>query len=116
MTAAQPHEQQAIKTLLADTHKLSYIRSVVDASAITIPRAIQAYGTITSQGYQVLAAAMYQQSDVPLVTQAVQVINLDQVAQTTLEESDLITADVARVRFPTEDRVLFGRSRATAAS
>jgi signal transduction histidine kinase len=108
-SAAQPHELQAIKALLADTQKLSYIRNVVDASAITIPRAIQAYGTITNQGYQVLAAAMFQQSDVPLVTQAMQVINLDQVAQTTLEESDLITADIARAKFPTEDRVLFGQ-------
>ena len=107
-SAQGPHEQQAIKTLLADTHNLSYIRNVVDASAITIPQAIQDYGAITSQGYQVLQAAMFQQSDVPLVSQAVQVINLDQVAQTTLEESDLLAADVARSKFPTADRVLFG--------
>src|ERR1700722_1605577 len=108
-SAQQPREQQAIKTLLSDTKKLSVIRNNVDASAISIPQTIEDYGTITGQGYAVLEAAMFQQTDVPLVTQALQVINLDQVAQTALEDSDLVVADIARSKFPTPDRVLFGQ-------
>jgi len=111
--AEQPHEQQAIRTLLTQAQRLSSIRNVVDASAISIPQAIRDYGAITSQGYVVLEAAMFQQSDVPLVTQAMQVISLDQVAQTSLEESDLLAADIARSRFPLEDRVLFGQLAGT---
>ncbi len=112
-SAEQPHERQAIKTLLRDTQKLNSIRIVVDASAISIPQAIRDYGSITSQGYQVLEAAMFQQTDVTLVTQGIEVINLDQVAQTALEESDLLAADITRSRFPTEDRVLFGQLAGT---
>jgi len=112
-SAQQPREQQAIKTLLSDTKKLSVIRNNVDASAISIPQTIEDYGTITGQGYAVLEAAMFQQTDVPLVTQALQVINLDQVAQTALEESDLVVADIARSKFPTPDRVLFGQLAGT---
>src|SRR5262249_46106544 len=72
-----------------------------------IPETIQAYGAITRQTYQVLAAATFQQSDVSLVTQATLVINLDKAAQASLEERDLLAADTARHQFPTADRVLF---------
>jgi signal transduction histidine kinase len=105
---SQPHERQAIKKLISDTKNLSYIRNAVTASAISIPQTLQEYSVITQQGYSVLEAAMFQQASVPLVAQALQVINLDQAAQTGLEESNLLEADIDRGKFPTQDRILFG--------
>jgi signal transduction histidine kinase len=109
LSAAQPHERQAIQQLLADTKNLSYIRSVVSEDAISIPQTIEDYSVITNQGYDVLDAAMSQQTSVPLVSQALEVIRLDEIAQTGLEESNLLQADIARGKFPTADRALFAQ-------
>jgi signal transduction histidine kinase len=109
MSDAQAHEKQAIQQLLADTKNLSYIRSVVSEDAISIPQALEDYSVITNQGYEVLDAAMSQQTSVPLVSQALQVIRLDEIAQTGLEESNLLQADIARGKFPTADRALFAQ-------
>jgi signal transduction histidine kinase len=108
-SAAQPHERQAIRQLLADTKNLSYIRSVVSEDAISIPQTLEDYSVITNQGYDVLDAAMSQQTSVPLVSQALEVIRLDEIAQTGLEESNLLQADIARGKFPVADRALFAQ-------
>jgi signal transduction histidine kinase len=105
---AQPHELQAISKLMSDTNNLADIRNAVSASAISISQTLQEYSVITEQGYSVLEAAMFQQASVPLVGQALQVINLDEVAQTGLEESNLLEADIDRGKFPNQDRILFG--------
>ncbi len=105
---AQPHELQAISQLISDTGNLGNIRNAVTASAISIPQTLQEYSVITGQGYSVLEAAMFQQASVPLVAQALQVVNLDEVAQTGLEESNLLEADIDRGKFPNQDRILFG--------
>jgi signal transduction histidine kinase len=109
MDAASPAERHLINVLNAATTRLSAIRTNVAASAITIAQALTAYSTMIDDAYLVLDAAMEQQSNVPLATQALDVIALDQVAQTTLEESDLLAADIARGQFPEADRVFFAQ-------
>ena len=113
---AGTQEKQAIKSLLTATNNLSWIRNDVGASALTIPQALTDYSAITDQGYQVLDASMFQQSNVPLVTQALEVIGLDQAAQTALEESDLLQADMSSGKFPVPDRILFAQLAAARSS
>jgi signal transduction histidine kinase len=104
-----PAEHQAITTLTSDARSLSAIRTDVDAGAITIPEAINDYSGMISQGYTILDGAMAEQTNVPIVTQALNVITLDEVAQTALEEGDLLAGDVARNAFPGADRTLFAQ-------
>jgi anti-sigma regulatory factor (Ser/Thr protein kinase) len=106
---ASPRERQLISSLLSDTGKLSFIRTDVDASALTVPQTLSQYGGLINQAYLVLQAAMYQQSSVPLATQSLDVIGLDQVAQTTLQEGDLLTADIAGSKFPSADKLFFAQ-------
>jgi signal transduction histidine kinase len=106
---ASPRERQLMNKLLAATGTLNVLRSDVEMNAITIPEALQGYSAMVNDAYQVLQAATYQQVSVPLVTQALDVIGLDQVAQITVEESDLLAGDIARGQFPATDRTLFAQ-------
>jgi hypothetical protein len=109
VNAASPGERHLISVLDAATSSLSAIRTNVAASAISIPQTLTAYSTMIDDAYLVLDAAIDQQSNVPLATQALDVIGLNRVAQATLEESDLLAADTERGQFPESDRLFFAQ-------
>ncbi len=100
-------EKLAITTLIADTKQLSYIRGDVTSNAFSLPAALSAYDSIINAGYTVLDEAIDQETDVPWVTQAVNVINLDRASQAALAEGDLLAADIAAGKFPSPDRAAF---------
>jgi signal transduction histidine kinase len=102
-------EHQAITTLVSATRNIGTLRHEVSAGAISIPQTVTDYSNLVDQGYTVMNAAMAEQSNVPLATQGLDIITLDEVEQTALEESDLLGADISRGRFPTADRTLFAQ-------
>jgi signal transduction histidine kinase len=106
---ASPRERQLMNKLLTDTGQLSVLESDVETNAITIPQALERYSAMVNDAYLVLQAAANEQVSVPLVTQALDVIRLDEVAQITVEESDLLDGDMARGQFPAADRTLFAQ-------
>ncbi len=101
-------EQQAIKNMLSAAGMLAAIRSNVAAGSISMTTALQDYDNIINAGYTVLDEALGSQTNVPLVTQALAVINLDRALQATLAESDLLAGDMTQLKFPPSDKIAFG--------
>jgi signal transduction histidine kinase len=104
--AAAP-EQAAIRTLLKATKKLTFIRGDIADGAMTMRAALADYDAIIDAGYPVIDEALVQLSSVPIVTQALDVINLDRASQATQAEWDLLAADLAQGKFPNPDRLTF---------
>jgi signal transduction histidine kinase len=100
-------EQVAIVNLLKSADNLTYVRSEVSEDAISITGTLAAYNAIVAAGFTVLDEGLDAQANVPLVTQALEVVNLDRALQTTLTESDLLTADMTQLKFPASDRIAF---------
>ena len=103
------HERKAIAILASTPARLSVIRAGVNNDAITMAKALQDYNTIVEDTNAVMYGVLDQQSSVPIVTQAVDVVGLDSVAQTTQTESDLLSGEIARKRFPPADRIVFAQ-------
>ena len=101
-------EQKAIKNLIGAAGTLAAVRGNVAAGAISVTTAVRDYDSIIDTGYTVLDEALGAQSNVPLVTQALNVINLDRALQATLAESDLLAGDMAQGKFPVADKITFG--------
>jgi signal transduction histidine kinase len=104
--AAKP-EQTAIANLITASRSLTGIRGDVADGAINLRTALADYDAIINAGYPVLVDAVDQQTPVSLVTQALGLIDLNRAAQATQAEWDLLSADVAQRRFPTQDRIVF---------
>jgi len=104
---ASPAERTAIRSLFSQADHLSYLRSEVSADAISMIGTLTAYDAIESAGFTVLDEALDSQSDAPLVTQGLNVVNLDRAMQTALAESDLLAGDIAQLNFPAGDRLMF---------
>jgi signal transduction histidine kinase len=105
---ASAAELQAIHNLVVtDARRLNFIRADVSDNAISIPATLNDYDSIEADLFTVLDQALDQESSVPLVTQALGVINMDRVTQTAIAESDLLAADMAQLRFPQMDRITF---------
>ncbi len=104
---ASSAERAAITAMENQTNNLRWIRSDVANDAITVRQALDDYNAIINAGYIVIDQAIDQQSSVPLVTQAQDVIDLDQATQSIDAESDLLTADMAQLKFPQTDRIAF---------
>ena len=94
-------------TSIASTGNLSAIRGRVADDALSIRDALAEYDAVINAGYAVIDEALDQQSNVPLVTQALDVINLDRAAQTAGAEADLLAADMMQGKFPDGDRLAF---------
>ena len=105
--SASPRELRAIRTLQAEAGGLGSLRASVTARAISRPAALAAYSGPVWAGYQVLDQAILQETNVPLVTQALAIIRLDQAGQTLYQESDLLVSDLAARSFPAADRQEF---------
>ncbi len=104
---ASAGEHRAIQNLLAEAGRLTAIRSNVAAGAISMSAALSDYDGIITSGYTVLDQAIDAESNVPVVTQALDVINLSRGLQATLAESDLLTGDMTQLKFPAGDRITF---------
>ncbi len=109
MSYAAGPEQAAINNMLslASMSNLSAIRGRVADDAISMRGALAEYDAVINSGYQVIDEAIDQQTNVPFVTQALDVVNLDRAASATQEEWDLLTADMAQRKFPDADRLAF---------
>jgi signal transduction histidine kinase len=108
--AAAP-ERAAISNLIhvSDTKNLTFIRGSVADDSITMRAALADYDAIINAGYPVIDEALVQLSSVPVVSQALDVINLDRASQDTLAEWDLLAGDVAQRKFPNADRLTFAQ-------
>ncbi|HUB43054.1 MAG TPA: nitrate- and nitrite sensing domain-containing protein [Streptosporangiaceae bacterium] len=104
---AAPPEQAAIRNLLSAAKKLTYIRGVVSDDAISMRSALADYDAVIDAGYPVIDEALDQVSSVSIVTQALDVLNLDRASQATQEEWDLLAGDMAQHKFPNADRLTF---------
>ena len=104
---ASAGERRSINNLLSEAGMLTAIRSNVAANAVSISAVIGDYNAIVNAGYIVLDQALDSLSSVPLVAQALEVINLDRALQYSLAESDLLAGDMSQLRFPTADRITF---------
>ncbi len=100
-------EHQAIKNLVTATGTLPSLRSNVAGDAITTTTALADYDAIINAGYDVLDEASGAQTNVPIVTQALNIITLARGLQATLAESDLLGADLAQRKFPDGDKIAF---------
>ena len=109
-------EQRAIQNLMAEAHTLTAVRSNVAAGATSMSAALADYNRIINAGYTVLDEAIDSQSNVPVVTQALDVINLDRGLQAALAESDLLTGDMTQLKFPAERQDRLRRAGRTAAA
>ncbi len=105
LAAAQ--EQAAIANLLKTSKNLAFIRGDVSDNAIPMRDALADYDAVIDAGYPVIDEAADQLTSVPVVTQALAVINLDRASQATQEEWDLLSADMAQGKFPNADRLTF---------
>jgi signal transduction histidine kinase len=106
---ASSAEEKAIADLDAAAKKRTFIRGDIAANAISIPQAVAQYNSILAAAFAVLDQAIAQQTNVTLVTQATNILNLAQVNQTAVAEADLLNADMMQGKFPEPDRVAFAQ-------
>lgn len=116
MSGTSGQEQQAISILDRATSQLAAIRAEVGDSSITLTQALTDYTAIVDDANEVIKGVLDDQPSVPLVTQALNVISLDQVGQTALEESNLLSGEIARGSFPLPDRTFFAQLAAERSS
>jgi len=100
-------EHQAIKNLLTAEATLPALRGDVAAGAISATTALAHYDAIINDLYAVLDASIGQQTSVPIVTQATDIVSMSRGMQAMLAESDLLAADITQRKFPDSDRVEF---------
>ncbi len=109
MSGTSAQTQQAISTLDLAANQLSTIRASVANSSITMTQALGAYTAIVDDANEVIKGVLDEQPSVSLVTQALDLIGLDQAAQTALEEGSLLSGEIARGSFPQSDRIFFAQ-------
>ena len=106
---ASPADESAIHTLLKQFKSQNFadLRGDVVADAISLRTALTGYDSIINTGFTVINQAIYQQTNIGLVTQALNVIDLDRASEAGQEELDLLTADISQGSFPEPDRLTF---------
>jgi signal transduction histidine kinase len=107
MNNATPPEKLAIATLLTDVKGLPALRAQVHSQIISKSRALDAYNTMVSDAYSVLDKAIVEQTDAALVTQGQAFIRLGRAEDLMLQESAIISSDLAAQSFPAADRQQF---------
>jgi signal transduction histidine kinase len=102
-------DDKAIHNLLSQATGPNFndMRTDVTVGAISIPAALAAYDSLVNSSFTAIDQVLSQQANVALVTQALDVVNLDRSAQAGQEELDLLTADIAQGKIPGADRVAF---------
>ena len=107
MNNATPAEKQAIATLLTEVKGLPGLRAQVRSQIISKFRALDAYNVLMSDAYSVLDQAILEQTDAALVSQAQAFVRMGRSEDLMLQESAIISGDLAARSFPAADRQLF---------
>jgi signal transduction histidine kinase len=106
---ASAQEKRYAQRLIQDTATLPHLRNEVAANTISRPAALTAYSDMVTSGFRVLEGAVQEYTDVPLVIESQNLINLDESFQVLREESDLYASDLAAGAFPQADRAEFAQ-------
>jgi signal transduction histidine kinase len=104
---ATPQEKRTISAMVEGTSRLASLRAEVVQQSISQPAALTAYSKMAATGFQLLDQTIEQQTSVPLVTQALAVVKLDEADQTVQEESNLLVSGLTAGSFPAADRQEF---------
>ena len=107
MNNATPAEKHAIATLLTDVKGLPALRAQIRSQIISKPRALDAYNIMVSDAYSVLNQAILEQTDAALVSQGEAFVRMGRAEDLMLQESAIISGDLAARSFPAADRQLF---------
>src|ERR1022692_4799445 len=96
-------EKAAIGTLLRDAASLPALRSQVSSQIITKSRAFNEYNAIVGDGYRVVDEAILQETNAPVVTQSLDLVQMGRSEEMILREDTLLTGDLAARSFPASD-------------
>jgi signal transduction histidine kinase len=107
MNNATAPEKQAIATLLKDIKDLPALRAQVRSQIISKSRALAEYNTMVADAYSVLDQAILEQTNATLVTQAQDFVRMGRSEDLMLQESAIISGDLAAGSFPAADREAF---------
>ena len=107
MNNATAPEKQAIATLLTDVKTLPGLRAQVHSQIISKSRALNEYNAMVADSYSVIDQAILEQTNATLVTQAQAFIRMGRAEDLMLQESSVISGDLAARSFPAADRQLF---------
>ena len=107
MNNATPAEKQAIATLLTQVKSLPGLRAQVHSQIISKSRALDAYNVLVADGYSVLDQAILEQTNAALVTQGEAFVRMGRAEDLMLQESAVISGDLAARSFPAADRQQF---------
>lgn len=107
MNNATAPEKRAIATLLNDVKGLPALRAQVHSQIISKARALDEYNSIVADGYAVIDQAILEQTNASLVTQALAFVRMGRSEDLMLQESAIISGDLAARSFPTADRQQF---------
>ena len=107
MNNATAPEKLAIATLLKDIKGLPALRAQVRSQIISKPRALDGYNSIVADGYAVIDQAILEQTNANLVTQALAFVRMGRSEDLMLQESAIISGDLAARSFPAADRQQF---------
>ena len=109
MNNATAPEKQAIATLLTDIKTLPGLRAQVHSQIISKSRALDEYNAMVADSYSVINQAILEQTNATLVTQAQAFIRMGRAEDLMLQESSVISGDLAARSFPAADRQLFAQ-------
>jgi signal transduction histidine kinase len=107
MNNATPAEKQAIAVLLKAAKGLPALRAQVRSQIISKSRALDGYNVLVSDSYSTLDQAILEQTDAPLVTQGEAFVRMGRAEDQMLQESAIISSDLASRTFPAADRQQF---------
>ena len=107
MNNATAAEKRAIATLLTDVKGLPALRAQVRSQIISKSRALGDYDTMVSDAYDVIDQAILEQTNAALVSQAQGFIRMGRAEDLMLQESAIVSGDLAARSFPAADREQF---------
>jgi signal transduction histidine kinase len=100
---ASPAESVAIAQLLRDTAGLPSLRAQVAAQIIPSGRAFDEYNSVVQSSYRVLTAAIRQQTNATLVSQALAFVRMGQSGDLLSQENTLLLAGLTSGSFNASD-------------
>jgi signal transduction histidine kinase len=100
---ASPAENVAIAQLLRDTAGLPSLRAQVAAQIIPSGRAFDEYNAVVQSSYRVLTAAIRQQTNATLVSQALAFVRMGQSGDLLSQENTLLLAGLTSGNFNASD-------------
>ena len=107
MNNATPAEKRAIATLLTDIKGLPALRAQVRSQIISKSRALGEYDAMVSDAYAVLDQAVLEQTNAPAGHPGPDFIRMGRAEDLMLQESAIISGDLAARSFPAADRQQF---------